>query len=428
MGWFPYIPRQRNDQGADNITRLIMEQGRIAGDRAHNQGQIISGAVRGLGQIASGAVEQHQLKKRDKAATAIIDGWDGNDPGILLQGLTRVYGPQDGPRVAQSVVEFRRAAGTGDDMDLPGVQAYAGFLADQDDAMVENQWGSWLSKAGPLLMKKVGIPPEAFQQPVTSEQKRQLLQAISGKAKAAPKTREVTTTNPDGSKTTRIVEDKPGQEWHSAAEPPKPPNLQHVETAAGIQTFNPQTGEMGPVIAKGKPAQGVSPDFEWVIRNGEHVQIRKGTAQRGDSPASVRERGPTGAERTALAFFNDARQAANDADAVADKVGNGFRLKYAPNIAQSSEQQQYWQAIRSFTEARLRKRSGAAIPEYEIEKDAKMYFKQPGDGDAVTAQKKASRERVLDGIRLESGKAYDEYYGEPAPKPRDKQADPLGLR
>lgn len=34
---------------------------------------------------------------------------------------------------------------------------------------------------------------------------------------------------------------------------PKETNLQHVETSAGIQTFDPKTGKLGPVIAKGKP-------------------------------------------------------------------------------------------------------------------------------------------------------------------------------
>jgi hypothetical protein len=424
MGWFPYIPRQRNDQGADNITRLIMEQGRIAGDRAHNQGQIWGNAAANVGQIAAGAVEQHQLKKRDKAATAIIDGWDGQDPNALLQGLTKVYGPQDGPRVAQSVVEFRRAAGTGDDMDLPGVQAYAGFLADQDDAMVENQWGSWLSKAGPLLQKTAGVPPEAFSQPVTTEQKRQLLQAISGKAKAAPKTREVKRRNPDGSETIEIVNDIAGQSWTSAPEPPRAPSYQHVTTAQGIQPFDPTTGTLGNVIGQPPPpASAGRPQLEKIETVDEQgrpvtrfVEARAGASF--PKPTGGAGKPATGQQRKALSYFNRGKEAQDIATSLEEgqKISPSA-IKYTPGLANfvlSDSNQAYQQAQRAFTEARLRKESGAAVPTEEYRNDALTYFAQPGDSAATLAQKRAARNAVLAGIAFEAGDALKEFYGDEA--------------
>jgi hypothetical protein len=125
----------------------------------------------------------------------------------------------------------------------------------------------------------------------------------------------------------------------------------------------------------------------------------------------------TGAQKKVLGFFNRAKEASEIVDALeADmtKAGAGAQLQqqYAPNFLQTDKQQSYRQAQRSFTEARLRKESGAAIPDAEYETDAKTYFAQPGDSPATLAQKKQMREAVLQGIAFEAGPAYEEYFGE----------------
>jgi hypothetical protein len=94
-----------------------------------------------------------------------------------------------------------------------------------------------------------------------------------------------------------------------------------------------------------------------------------------------------------------------------------YRGQYAPNIVQSSEQQSYRQAQRAFTEARLRKESGAAIPQAEFDNDARTYFAQPGDSQQVIEQKQKARQTVLDGLKFSSGKAYEEFYGEAGTTP-----------
>jgi len=126
-----------------------------------------------------------------------------------------------------------------------------------------------------------------------------------------------------------------------------------------------------------------------------------------------------GAERTALGFFNRAQQASADIGDMEEgiaKMGLGGQvgLQVLPNMLQSEGNQRYRQAQRAFTEARLRKESGAAIPTAEYENDARTYFAQPGDGPEVIAQKRQARQVVLDGLKFQSGKAYDEFYGQQA--------------
>jgi hypothetical protein len=87
------------------------------------------------------------------------------------------------------------------------------------------------------------------------------------------------------------------------------------------------------------------------------------------------------------------------------------RLRAAPNFLQTENGQLQLQAEREFTEARLRKDSGAAVPPYEYENDKLTYFPQPGDTPGVIAQKKASRQVALEAIRNEAGPAYAEKYG-----------------
>lgn len=138
-----------------------------------------------------------------------------------------------------------------------------------------------------------------------------------------------------------------------------------------------------------------------------------------------RARGPIGQERSALAFFNRAKQAddtiveaGEDGSSLEDRIaGSGYLKqqvgKRAANVFQDEDQQAYRQAQRAFTEARLRKESGAAIPQGEYDNDARTYFVAPGDDANTIAQKREARRAVLDGIAFAAGPAYEEFYGEP---------------
>jgi sRNA-binding protein len=152
------------------------------------------------------------------------------------------------------------------------------------------------------------------------------------------------------------------------------------------------------------------------------------------TPDELRKRGPTkkpktqkpvtGSERETLGFYRRAKDA-SDTLATPDKGGKTLegRIaaqrtdkslwgKYAPNPTQTTDQQLYRQAQRAFTEARLRKESGAAIPPEEYANDARTYFAEPGDAAETIAQKQRARQAVLDGLKFSAGKAFDEFYGE----------------
>ncbi len=150
--------------------------------------------------------------------------------------------------------------------------------------------------------------------------------------------------------------------------------------------------------------------------NGAPIWVRESDAV--NKPAAQAARAVTGAERQVISFFNRAKEASETVAPLEDAIGKKglagqTRLQIAPNWLQSPENQSYRQAQRAFTEARLRKESGAAIPPAEYENDAKTYFAQPGDTPEILKQKRKGRETVLDGLAFAAGKAYDEYYGEP---------------
>jgi len=156
-------------------------------------------------------------------------------------------------------------------------------------------------------------------------------------------------------------------------------------------------------------AVGKDGKARWVTRS-EAVGMEAG------EPA----RSITGQERTTLGFFNRMLEAEKHARAVEDKVGEKdlIAAERAPaileNWLQSKEGQAYLQAQRMFTEARLRKESGAGIPASEYESDRKTNFRTAGDKGDVLKNKRASRLTTMRGIGNAAGRALQEYYGEGA--------------
>jgi hypothetical protein len=154
------------------------------------------------------------------------------------------------------------------------------------------------------------------------------------------------------------------------------------------------------------------------------VDRRAGTMKPVQMPQGFEPNRParpvTGAERQTLNYFNRMLEAERNARAVEDKV-NGTDLaasEMAPgfieNWLKSKEGQQYSQAQRTYTEARLRKESGAAIPPGEFDSDRRTNFRAMGDKPESLKQKRGSRLQTLKGIGNASGRALQEYYGEGA--------------
>ncbi len=122
---------------------------------------------------------------------------------------------------------------------------------------------------------------------------------------------------------------------------------------------------------------------------------------------------PTGAERRVYSFYERAKNAEDVLGTLGDQMADKGLLaqgiyKLAPNVAQSEENQVYRQAQRQFTEARLRKDSGAAINPSEYASDEKTYFPQPGDTKTTLERKTAARGAILTALHRESGKAAKE--------------------
>lgn len=135
---------------------------------------------------------------------------------------------------------------------------------------------------------------------------------------------------------------------------------------------------------------------------------------KGGVKMAARPRVVTGAERQAKNYYERAAEAHEMVKALEPEVakmnlGGQARMEYAPNWLQSETGQLYRQSQRAFTEARLRKESGAAIPPHEYDNDSRTYFAQPGDVPAVQAQKRKAREIVLSGIKNEARRAIAEH-------------------
>jgi len=126
---------------------------------------------------------------------------------------------------------------------------------------------------------------------------------------------------------------------------------------------------------------------------------------------------PNQSERSSFTFFarmEDAVKAMNAIETEVSELGTfgQFQLQADSPFLQSKAIEQMKQTQRQFTEARLRKDSGAAIPPEEFANDERTYFPQPGDSAETLARKKQAREVTLNSLRLASGRAYWEFYGE----------------
>lgn len=76
------------------------------------------------------------------------------------------------------------------------------------------------------------------------------------------------------------------------------------------------------------------------------------------------------------------------------------------NSMSSDNRQKTVQAQRDFVNAILRRESGAAISAGEFENAKRQYFPQPGDSDAVIAQKRQNRVLAIEGNMREAGPGY----------------------
>lgn len=212
---------------------------------------------------------------------------------------------------------------------------------------------------------------------------------------AAPVARQVTYADPK----TEIVNGKPtltragsdGLLYDMARRPIDPSTVQPVDDRKGpLETI-------------------IGPD-------GRPIRVRQEDAI-GKEPAAGTMKASTGVQKRVLNFFNRAQQADTELEGLESQIQDlGIldqgRMKFAPNFMQSQLGQSYGAAQRAFTEARLRKDSGAAIPEQEFANDRRTYFAEPGDSKETLEQKRRARGAMLASLGFESGQALGEFVGD----------------
>lgn len=140
----------------------------------------------------------------------------------------------------------------------------------------------------------------------------------------------------------------------------------------------------------------------------EHQQELDTYRAQGLAPKKASNTGTEG-ERKASAFLTRAigsnRSFEDQKIGPRGLIGQNFRDAYpnAANYLASDERQIADSAQDEFIAASLRQDSGAAIPEEELERQRRIYFPMPGDGDDVIKQKREARLRALDGLVQAAG-------------------------
>ena len=111
------------------------------------------------------------------------------------------------------------------------------------------------------------------------------------------------------------------------------------------------------------------------------------------------------------------RQMSSAEAAAKDIVGENFDLSKAgsqigiraagsdwTNWAAGPKAQKYAQAAEQWAEAYLRLKTGAATNQDEIRRNARAYFPQPGDSEAVIAQKAVMRKKAIEDVSIVAGR------------------------
>jgi hypothetical protein len=83
-----------------------------------------------------------------------------------------------------------------------------------------------------------------------------------------------------------------------------------------------------------------------------------------------------------------------------------FIPKLFEGFLTSPKYKQYEQAKRNYLLAQLRDESGAAIAEHEVESLSMIYFPVVGDDPATIAQKKETRKKGVESMKIQAGNAY----------------------
>lgn len=202
-----------------------------------------------------------------------------------------------------------------------------------------------------------------------------------------------------------------GQDALQAAELGFSPSQATPETIAAAQ--GQPAAQESPVIAairahieRKKQQQSLGVQSTEADINYKNAQTAKLNAEATQTPPGKQ---PAQWEYSARGFADKAKQAdqalasveSTGFDPSSSEAGLGSVL---PNLAKSQNVQQSEQAQRQFVNAILRRESGAAIPQSELENYKRQYFPMFGDTPAVMKQKREARMLAISGLEQESSR------------------------
>jgi hypothetical protein len=404
---------------AGRLADLLMQQGDIAAQRAQQSGDMWAGVARGLGSIPAGiqarraaeqeAFERQQdrvLKRRD------VESQIGAREAQIAKQIQET----------QTEEEARRTAGW--------TRATIGVLSEYAQMSPEEQRTAWPAVQSRLASEGGWEPEQIPKQPMpTGWVKGQLLKFMPvdkayGLLFPEQKAPEPFTLSPGQ---TRF--DPSGAPIANVEPKPEPvkPDTRSLPLQANEALRRGDRDEYSRIMrvlrdeaAATRAPQTTSDDpgpLETIIGpDGKPIRVPRSQAI-GKAPASGTEKASSGVQKRVLNFFNRAQQADVDLEGMEPQIqeiglaGQTWQA-LAPNFLQTQLGQQYTAAQRAFTEARLRKDSGAAIPEQEFANDRQTYFVQPGDSKETLEQKRRARAAMLASLAFESGQALGEYVGD----------------
>lgn len=295
MGGY-YYPRR-----GPTIADLLMERGRIEAEGAARSGDIWANTVAGVGQQLAGGIQRYG-EERDAAHASNYVNRALTDPASfsinkvpshlrarVMEGIkTAAPGHAAMRQVAdQQAVDKAVDAGSVGGFNADAIEAglpghlRMGFRKSVNEANEKalqfktaqaNYFGSLALSIEPFLKDKdggIGAATLAIQHAKENgaQGTDQILAQLQQDPSRLPQmVQSLIQNSPEARKEwaarSKPMEVSPGSSLIDpqtgnvvASVPDRPPNLQHVETDKGIQTFDPRTGTVGPVIAQGKPRE-----------------------------------------------------------------------------------------------------------------------------------------------------------------------------
>ena len=413
----PTYPSRRS-----SLLDLTMAQGQQRAEGYLRSGELwgntIANIGQGIGQYYQQKDEAKKKKTRDDAYLAIMqDPKSLQDPKYAHQQFLRVGGPEDGLRMFQAFAGGIQLLQPNRDPEKDQKGAASAILGLRSIKDPQKRAAAWSVLSGPAAKVFGDHIPQQYDEDTFTNM---LVPWAESQLPKAPRSTKVV----EGA----LVDDQTGEPLYTAPKEAKPEtrslDVQLADAAARgdqaaydrllkVKRDSEAAGRVpaGPKDPKLVQIETVGPDGKPVT---QFVTPSAGTSY----PKPTGQAKPaSGQQRKALGFFNRGKEAGEIADQLEEKVAgagmlSSLQLQYGHNILQTKEQQQYRQAQRAFTEARLRKESGATIKDDEYENDAKTYFAQPGDSKELREQKRKLRHDVLRGVALEAGDALREFYGD----------------